>query len=114
MKSKFQPHRTVLSTFLPFFRSTNPSPFSSIQSRCVSTQTKPDTGGIPSQTSDPSSKPSEEVIKQKKKTQAELDKELELKMKGIAGDGGESGVELEDGQPVALKRGVKNNMFRYI
>ncbi|KAF2189597.1 hypothetical protein K469DRAFT_562819 [Zopfia rhizophila CBS 207.26] len=50
----------------------------------------------------------------RKKTQAELDKELELKMQGLAGDGGEAGVELEDGQPVAMKRSVRNNMFRYI
>lgn len=35
-------------------------------------------------------------------------------MAGIAGDGGESGVEYEDGQPVSMKRSVKNNMFRYI
>jgi hypothetical protein len=50
----------------------------------------------------------------KKKTQAELDKELQLKMQGLSGDGGESGVEYEDGQPVSMKRSVKNNMFRYI
>jgi hypothetical protein len=49
-----------------------------------------------------------------KKTAAERDEELRLKMEGIAGDGGESGVEFEDGQPVAMKRSVKNNMFRYI
>lgn len=52
--------------------------------------------------------------KKKKKSQAELDRELELKMQGLAGDGGEAGVELEDGQPVAMKRSVRNNMFRYI
>ena len=51
---------------------------------------------------------------QHKKTLADLDKELELKMKGIAGDGGESGVEYEDGVPVSMKRSVRNNMFRYI
>ncbi|KAJ9648111.1 hypothetical protein H2199_001888 [Coniosporium tulheliwenetii] len=50
----------------------------------------------------------------KKKTQAELDEELRLKMQGLAGDGGEFGVEYEDGQPVAMERSVKNNMFRYI
>ncbi|KAF2266898.1 hypothetical protein CC78DRAFT_531324 [Lojkania enalia] len=50
----------------------------------------------------------------KRKTQAELDKELELKMKGLAGEGGEAGVEYEDGQPIAMKRSVRNNMFRYI
>lgn len=45
---------------------------------------------------------------------AQLDEELRQKMAGLAGDGGEAGVELEDGQPVSMKRGVKNNMFRYI
>jgi hypothetical protein len=49
-----------------------------------------------------------------KKTQAELDKELKMKMDGISGEGGESGVEYEDGKPVAMKRGVRENMFRYI
>ena len=49
-----------------------------------------------------------------RKVQAELDKELELKMQGLAGDGGESGIEYEDGRPVSMKRSVKNNMFRYI
>ncbi|KAK7927623.1 hypothetical protein PG985_004621 [Apiospora marii] len=49
-----------------------------------------------------------------KKTIAELDEELMQKMSGIAGDGGSAGVEYEDGQPVAMKRSVKNNMFRYI
>lgn len=44
----------------------------------------------------------------------ELDEELRMKMEGIAGDGGEAGRELEDGQPTAMKRSVRNNMFRYI
>ncbi|KXT03189.1 hypothetical protein AC578_4794 [Pseudocercospora eumusae] len=48
------------------------------------------------------------------KTQNELDEELMRKLAGISGDGGESGVEYEDGKPVAMKRGVKNNMFRLI
>ncbi|KAK4442270.1 hypothetical protein QBC34DRAFT_418953 [Podospora aff. communis PSN243] len=55
----------------------------------------------------------EQLVK-KKKTLAEMDEELRLKMEGIAGDGGEAGVELEDGVPVAMKRSVRNNMFRYI
>lgn len=50
----------------------------------------------------------------RKKTIAELDEELKQKMSGLAGDGGEAGVELEDGQPVSMKRSVRNNMFRYI
>lgn len=45
---------------------------------------------------------------------AELDEELRQKMSGLAGDGGEAGVELENGQPVSMKRGVRENMFRYI
>ena len=48
------------------------------------------------------------------KTQAQLDEELRQKMSGISGDGGDAGVEYEDGQPVSMKRSVKNNMFRYI
>ncbi|KAI0159140.1 hypothetical protein BJ166DRAFT_529465 [Pestalotiopsis sp. NC0098] len=50
----------------------------------------------------------------KRKTMAELDEEMRLKMSGLSGDGGEAGIEYEDGQPVAMKRSVKNNMFRYI
>lgn len=50
----------------------------------------------------------------KKKTIAELDEELRQKMSGLAGDGGEAGVELENGQPVSMKRSVRENMFRYI
>lgn len=45
---------------------------------------------------------------------AEMDEELRLKLEGISGDGGEAGLELEDGKPVAMKRGVKENMFRLI
>ena len=51
---------------------------------------------------------------EKKKSQAELDKELREKMEGLAGDGGDAGLELEDGKPVSMKRGVRENMFRYI
>ncbi|KAI1630790.1 hypothetical protein F4809DRAFT_236626 [Biscogniauxia mediterranea] len=47
-------------------------------------------------------------------TVADQDEALRLKMSGLSGDGGSAGVEYEDGKPVALKRGVKNNMFRYI
>jgi hypothetical protein len=50
----------------------------------------------------------------RRRTVAELDEELRLKMSGHAGDGGEAGVEYENGQPVAMKRSVRNNMFRYI
>ena len=55
-----------------------------------------------------------EEVSEKKKTQAELDDELRQKLEAMSGDGGAAGLELEDGQPVSMKRGVKNNMFRYI
>ncbi|EAQ84598.1 predicted protein [Chaetomium globosum CBS 148.51] len=50
----------------------------------------------------------------KKKTQKEMDEELKQKMEGISGDGGASGVVYEDGKPVAMRRSVRENMFRYI
>lgn len=50
----------------------------------------------------------------KTKTMAEMDEELRLKLEGISGEGGEAGLEFEDGKPVAMKRGVKENMFRLI
>ena len=50
----------------------------------------------------------------KKLTTLELDEHLRQKMEGISGEGGNSGVEYEDGKPVAMKRSVKNNMFRLI
>ena len=50
----------------------------------------------------------------RKKSIAQMDEELRQKMSGLSGDGGDAGVEYEDGQPVAMKRSVKNNMFRYI
>lgn len=58
--------------------------------------------------------PSTSTTTAKARTVAEEDEELRQRMSGYAGDGGEAGVEYENGQPVAMKRGVKNNMFRYI
>lgn len=51
---------------------------------------------------------------ERKKTQEELDEDLRQKLESISGGGGEAGLELENGQPVAMKRGVKQNMFRLI
>ena len=70
--------------------------------------------GFPAHSPQKSATISAEETKIKKKTQAELDRELQLKMQGMAGDGGDAGIEFEDGQPVSMKRSVKNNMFRYI
>lgn len=52
--------------------------------------------------------------KAKKKSMAELDEELKLKMESMSGDGGSAGVEYENGKAEGLKRGVKDNMFRVI
>lgn len=52
--------------------------------------------------------------REKKKTMAELDDEVRLKLEGIDREGGEAGLELEGGKPVAMKRGVRENMFRLI
>jgi hypothetical protein len=52
--------------------------------------------------------------RKKNKTMAELDEELRLKLEGMDKEGGEAGLELEDGKPAAMKRGVRENMFRVI
>ena len=67
-----------------------------------------------SQSDQPVQPNAEDTPKPKKKTMAQLDEEMRLKLEGISGEGGEAGLELEDGQPVAMKRSVKNNMFRLI
>jgi len=53
-------------------------------------------------------------LEARKKSVAEADEEIRKKLAGVAGDGGEAGVEYEDGKPVAMKRSVRENMFRYI
>jgi hypothetical protein len=53
-------------------------------------------------------------VEQVKKTTAQLDEELRLKLEDISGEGGNAGIEYEDGKAEGLKRGVKENMFRII
>jgi hypothetical protein len=66
-------------------------------------------------TNDNAAKDGEQVkIKEAKKTMAQLDEELRMKLEGRSGDGGAAGLELENGKPVAMKRGVRENMFRLI
>jgi hypothetical protein len=43
-----------------------------------------------------------------------VDEELRLKLEGISGEGGAAGLEYENGKAVAMKRGVRENMFRLI
>lgn len=69
-------------------------------------------------TTEPAVAEAEKISKSHQSTQtktiAEKDAELMQKLAGISGDGGESGVEYEDGKASAMKRSVKNNMFRLI
>ncbi|KAJ5488778.1 hypothetical protein N7539_003668 [Penicillium diatomitis] len=51
-----------------------------------------------------------------KKTQsvADADAQLRERLEKMSGEGGAAGIEYEDGKPSAMKRGVRNNMFRLI
>ncbi|RAL14973.1 uncharacterized protein BO97DRAFT_403992 [Aspergillus homomorphus CBS 101889] len=50
----------------------------------------------------------------KTKSVSQADQELRERLEQMSGDGGASGIEYEDGKPTAMKRSVRNNMFRYI
>ncbi|GMF67886.1 unnamed protein product [Aspergillus oryzae] len=54
------------------------------------------------------------VKPEKAKTVSQADEELRQKLEQMSGGGGASGIEYEDGKPSAMKRSVRNNMFRYI
>ncbi|CAI7656626.1 unnamed protein product [Penicillium discolor] len=62
------------------------------------------------------SKNSNEVDKRhtKAKTVSQADAELRERLEQMSGAGGACGIEYEDGKPNAMKRGVRNNMFRLI
>ncbi|KAK0654322.1 hypothetical protein QBC41DRAFT_59323 [Cercophora samala] len=90
----------------------HPTQTRSIQQESHQTNQQP--SSQPSTQTPPPNSQEETVQVKKKKTLKELDEELRLKMEGLSGEGGESGVEYEDGKPVAMKRGVRDNMFRYI
>ncbi|KAI4759929.1 hypothetical protein E4T52_08088 [Aureobasidium sp. EXF-3400] len=74
----------------------------------------PKSASTPTETQNQSTPQSQSEQPKKHKTLAEMDEELRQKMAGHSGDGGDAGIEYEDGQPVSMKRSVKNNMFRYI
>ncbi|KAI4242172.1 MAG: hypothetical protein L6R40_004215 [Gallowayella cf. fulva] len=104
-----------LSTAVKLSCQRSPAPLSSAQTvRSASTiggkQPEPET----KPNKDTATSREEAKIPEHKKTMAELDEELRMKMEGRSGEGGEAGLELEDGKPTAMKRGVKNNMFRLI
>lgn len=84
--------------------------------RFTSSNTKPESSAQDSQSTqtDQGTPKVEEAAKPRTLTIAEQDEALRAKMSGLSGEGGEAGVEYENGEPVAMKRSVKNNMFRYI
>lgn len=106
-------HGLRLSSTAPFSK---PTPIKSVSSKVLNSN--PPSPQIPARTrtnaliyktqepSQPKPKP--------KKTMAELDAELMRKLEEMSGGGGEAGLELENGKPVAMKRGVRENMFRLI
>ncbi|KAF2084482.1 hypothetical protein K490DRAFT_68791 [Saccharata proteae CBS 121410] len=111
------PIRCLTSKSLPVIRNSRIAALGPLPAQRLASSSKQSTAEA-SQPHDnsSSSKSNQDSTSEKKpqKTQAELDEELKAKMAGLAGDGGEAGVELEDGQPVSMKRSVRNNMFRYI
>ncbi|CAI7581009.1 unnamed protein product [Penicillium manginii] len=62
----------------------------------------------------PSKLPSKPPNTNQVKSITQADAELREKMERMSGEGGAAGVEYEDGKPSAMKRGVRNNMFRLI
>ena len=55
-----------------------------------------------------------QVKPEKARTVSQADEELRQKLEQMSGGGGAAGIEYEDGKPSAMKRSVRNNMFRYI
>lgn len=92
------------------------APCATLAARFKSTSAK-QTSPAPEPHQSASDKPdahSRPANEQKYESVAEQDRKLREKMEGLSGDGGEAGLELEGGQPVAMKRSIKNNMFRLI
>ncbi|KAE8344457.1 hypothetical protein BDV24DRAFT_160604 [Aspergillus arachidicola] len=53
------------------------------------------------------------VKPEKAKTVSQADEELRQKLEQMSGGGGASGIEYEDGKPSAMKRSVRNNIYKY-
>ncbi|KAJ5629384.1 hypothetical protein N7528_003041 [Penicillium herquei] len=54
------------------------------------------------------------AVQKKPKSILQADAELRERLEQISGDGGAAGIEYEDGKPTAMKRSVRENMFRLI
>ncbi|KAL2854546.1 hypothetical protein BJX68DRAFT_29995 [Aspergillus pseudodeflectus] len=63
----------------------------------------------------PQEKPSQSADgPQRMQSMAQADEDLRRRLEEMSGEGGAAGIEYEDGKPQAMKRSVRNNMFRYI
>jgi hypothetical protein len=62
----------------------------------------------------PSNSKNEPPSPNKVKSVSQADKELRERLEQMSGEGGAAGIEYEDGKPNAMKRSVRNNMFRLI
>jgi len=82
--------------------------------RFASSSTESEPEKRPQDTETAKKKENMEKLKKTHKSMADLDEEMKQAMENLSGDGGEYGLELEGGKPVAMKRSVKDNMFRYI
>ncbi|KAJ9161781.1 hypothetical protein NKR19_g1946 [Coniochaeta hoffmannii] len=91
-----------------------PERLSSSSSQQHTSGTSKDAQAAPENQTSQHAAQAKKVIDVHKKTMAELDEELRLKLEGISGDGGASGVEYENGKAQGLRRNVKANMFRVI
>lgn len=94
-------------TFSLFGWSSDPAPAKSSQpsqsqSNSTVSPTQSSQDRVESQVHEPRDTP--KATEPHHKTLKEMDDELKAKMAGISGDGGDAGVEFEDGQPVAMKR----------
>ncbi|KAJ5123236.1 hypothetical protein N7448_009333 [Penicillium atrosanguineum] len=100
------------SFYQPFTRSLSSasSLLASKDSNSPSTEDKINTPQSESR-SNPEKKPQ---TSKNNRTVAQSDAELRERLEKMSGEGGAAGIEYEDGQPSAMKRGVRNNMFRLI
>ncbi|OBT93339.1 hypothetical protein VE01_08457 [Pseudogymnoascus verrucosus] len=103
--SSLRPHSSINAVRYYFFSSTTS------REQPAKEPTEP-TQPVKSSTPEPPAEPVK--VKVRSKTIAELDEELKLKLEEISGEGGAAGLEYENGKAVAMKRGVKDNMFRLI
>ncbi|KAL4867133.1 hypothetical protein BDV12DRAFT_123655 [Aspergillus spectabilis] len=84
----------------------------------LKSQSNPDKSALNGESTQKASKeePTSEPSKQREttKSMAQEDEELRRRLEDMSGEGGAAGIEYEDGKPQAMKRSVRNNMFRYI